>query len=83
MAEEKKVRTIEQAGTSLAVRQFVAALRGEVRPHAPVSLGVRLVVEFFGRCPVCGSEQGQDVVVLDGGRLEVCRCCLSERMVEG
>jgi hypothetical protein len=68
--------------TSLVVRQFVAVLRGEVAPHAPENeRKTLLMVQSSKPCLACGSEEGQDVVIFDGGRWEVCRCCQAERMV--
>lgn len=70
-------------GTSLAVQQFLAIVRGEISIHEPQNPWKVVTVEAMERyCNTCASERTFDAVtVIHGetmfGALAVCRCCQS------
>lgn len=76
-------------GTSLAVRQFMAILRGAVMPHAPNNpFRVDMVREEQHYCLTCYGKRWFDVVIgvdLDGEQVMMkrCRCCGAEVCDEG
>jgi hypothetical protein len=87
---EKRIVGQDQKGTSLAVRQFVAVLRGAVAPHAPNNpFRVEAVRAEERYCLTCCGERWFDVVsaitmVGQGQALSLpiqmarCRCCGAE-----
>lgn len=76
-----ETRQIQGNGTSLAVRQFVAFLRGEDAPHEPSNpWRVERVVMAQKYCLACFGIRWIDVVMavtVDGKPLaiSICRCC--------